>query len=225
MNTGIIVQTSSIEDHYYMLLTRPAWEHVAAQFLRKTFAAEPYYPTTPDTNKADSIRPTISGYIFAKFPCHEHLNPRGRIPTTEELTRCTSANPRFLMVYVGESKSRARDEPRFYTSEDDEIMKEAMASIRRQRLVPVYEPMTLPHGVVKELQTKLHVNTDKLLDNMIGKIIQLPYGPCLGMRAKIKKITKNTKDLRASICQLFVCEKGIFNGTKVVMTLGEITKS
>jgi hypothetical protein len=45
------------------------------------------------------------------------------------------------------------------------------------------------------------------------------------MKAKIHRITKNQDDIRASICQLFVKEPGIFLDAKVSFTLGELTKS
>jgi transcription antitermination factor NusG len=63
------------------------------------------------------------------------------------------------------------------------------------------------------------------LDNMVGKMVQIPFGTFIGMKAKIHRITKNQDDIRASICQLFVKEPGIFLDAKVSFTLGELTKS
>lgn len=213
------------EDPYYMILARPGWEHVAAQFLKRTFAATPYFPTIPDLNRADAVKPTISGYLFARFPRDERLNPCGRLPTVEELKRCQDATPRFLMVFMGESERNYREEPRFYCNPDDEIINEAMKAQKRQKRYPVYEPMSLHPDIVDSLKNTLQVDSKKVLDNMVGKMVQIPFGTFMGMKAKIHRISKNKSDIRSSICQLFIKEKGIFLDAKVSFTLGELTKS
>ena len=208
-------------DPFYLMLTRPGWEAYVCQFLKTDFEANPFFPTKPDPqpDDLDQTRAVISGYVFAQFPC-------GKLPASDQLERCTLGSPRYLMVFKGEGKARARGEPRFHCREDDPVIKEALASARRQRPTPEYGPFCMPPEEVLALQEqfrhKIQADKNALIENLLGQQVRIPYGPLMGVRAKVKRIFENKRNFQDSMVQLFTCDSGMLTGIKVTFPLHDL---
>lgn len=206
---------------YYLMLTRPGWEAYVCQFLKTDFEANPFFPTKPDPapDNPDQTRAVISGYVFAQFPC-------GILPASDQLERCTLGSPRYLMIFKGEGKSRARGEPRFHCREDP-VIKEAMASARRQRPMPEYGPFCMPPDEVLALQeqfrNKIQDEKNALAENLLGLHVKVPYGSFIGKRAEIKKVFTDAREFCSSMCQVVIQEKGIFYGQRLSFTVSELS--
>lgn len=198
---------------WYLILTRPRYEAAAARYIDKQLGAQVQYPTKPDPNNPNNTVPVITGYVLM----HTLRVPCG----SDQFKGCQSANPRYLMTYShtipGDLYRHGDDPGRFYTNPAHQID-------IKERPFDVYVPHTLPDAVVDNLSSTLQTNQQQIISSIIGRKVKIPSGLCMGLRAKIKKITEDARRVGDPFCTLRICDEraGMLQGTKLVFPLSEL---
>src|SRR5262245_19751319 len=213
---------------WFLVLTRPRFEASAARHVHH-YNSDVYYPTKPDPQNPLNKVAAITGYVLVKSQDPDHtpfagasmLDPCGKVPIpSHELARCTSANPRYLMTYSHSVKSDLYTGHRFRSRTTHEI---------KDRPFDIYYPHTIADEVVQSLSASLNMKTEEIISSIIGKKVRIPSGLCMGLQAKVKKITYSAMTRRQTksndpLCTLRICDanSGILYGTKLVFPLSEL---